>query len=120
MYSNVIKVTGLVLAAVGTLSLANAQSGGEGGRRPRPPSAAEMIKKFDEDGDGKLSKNELQTMINDMKSRRPEGREGFGRGGGINREEMLKKYDADGDGKLSEEERKKMMEDLRSERRRTE
>ncbi len=49
-----------------------------------------MLKKFDKDGDGKLSTEERKAL---MKSRKAE---------------MLKKFDKDGDGKLSAEERKAM------------
>jgi hypothetical protein len=121
MKSKVVQMTGLVIAMAGAVTVASAQGeGGQDGRkRPQPLSAEEMIKKFDKDGDSKLSQSELKSLISEMKSRRPQGREGMnGRGGGgFSREEMLKKYDADGDGKLSAEERTKMMEDLRSKRR---
>ena len=120
MKSNVMKTTGLVLAMAGALSMANAQEAGEKSERRKPPtlSAEEMISKFDKDGDGKLSAEELESLVTEMKSRRPGGGEGMGnRGGGMTREEMLEKYDTDGDGKLSEAERAKMMEEMRSKRR---
>lgn len=116
MKSKVMQVTGLALAMAGALSIANAQDlGGEGGKRPKPLSAAEIIKKFDKDGNGQLSENEVQAFVEEMKSRRPEKGQG-GRGGGFNREEMIEKYDTDGDGRLNAEERKAMMEELRAKR----
>ena len=62
---------------------------GEGGRGRFQPSA-EDIKKYDKDGNGELSREEMRGMMDER------------------RKEMEKKYDADGDGKLSDEERKKM------------
>ena len=64
---------------------------------------AEMLKKFDKNGDGKLNDEEKSTLRVEMQNRRrgkdrkqwtPE-----------QRNEMLKKFDKDGDGKLSQEER---------------
>ena len=64
---------------------------------------AEMLKKFDKNGDGKLNDEEKSTLRVEMQNRRrgkdrkqwtPE-----------QRDEMLKKFDKDGDGKLSQEER---------------
>ncbi len=63
--------------------------GGRNNRGPRRPSE-DMLKKYDKDGDGKLSEDEMKAMR--------EARE----------KEMLEKYDADKDRKLNEEERKKM------------
>ncbi|MBB5353366.1 Ca2+-binding EF-hand superfamily protein [Haloferula luteola] len=76
-------------------SLLHAQEGppeGKGNRGPRnlPP---ELIKKYDTDGDGKLSKEESTAMREEMKAKR---------------EALVKKYDTDGDGKLSPEERTAM------------
>ncbi len=119
MKSNAMQMTGLMLAMAGTLTMANAQeAGGQMGKRQQPLSAAELVSKFDKDGDSKLSAAELESLVNEMKSRRGAGgREGAeGRGGGLSREEMLKKYDADGDGKLNDEERKAMFEALKARR----
>lgn len=55
---------------------------------------AEMIKKFDKDGDGKLSEEEKTAMKSERKEK-----------GKNRRAEMIKKFDKDGDGKLSEEEK---------------
>jgi len=70
--------------------------GGHLGRGMPPPGAMkEMLAKFDKDGDGKLSPEE-------MKAAR-EARQA----------EMLKKYDKDGDGKLSPEELKAGHDEMR-------
>jgi hypothetical protein len=64
----------------------------EKGKRPGPPRGARpvppaVLEKFDKDGDGKLSKEEREAMMEARKA------------------EMLKKFDKDGDGELNEEER---------------
>ncbi len=53
----------------------------------------EMMKKFDKDGDGKLSDEEKAAAKTEMEAKRAE---------------MLKEFDKDGDGKLSDDERKAM------------
>ncbi|MDD2599603.1 MAG: EF-hand domain-containing protein [Kiritimatiellae bacterium] len=69
------------------------------GLRQRPEFAPEarekMLKKFDKDGDGKLSDEERKAMMDERKA-------------------MMEKFDADGDGKLNEEERAKLMEHLKT------
>ena len=60
----------------------------------------ELLKKYDTDGDGKLSDEERKAMQEDFRRQAEE--------------EQLAKYDTDGDGKLSDEERKVMEEDRRS------
>ncbi len=57
-----------------------------------------MIKRFDKNGDGKLSddeKAEAQKILKGKKGERPSGKLA----------EAMKKFDADGDGKLSDEEK---------------
>ncbi|MCP5544073.1 MAG: EF-hand domain-containing protein [Akkermansiaceae bacterium] len=87
-------------AMIGATSFAAAQDKPKAPDRPQrqgmrlPP---EILKKFDKDGDGKLSPEEAKAA-----------RE-------AHQKEMLEKYDADEDGKLSAEERKKMAEDRRAE-----
>ena len=86
------KTTISTIAVVLATSLFSQAEPEEGkGKRPAPP--AEMIAKFDKDGDGKLSAEERKALM--------EGRKA----------EMLKKFDKDGDGKLSTEERKALMEE---------
>ena len=67
------------------------------GKPPHRPVPPEVLKKFDKDGDGKLSETERAAM----KAEREK--------------EMLAKYDADKDGKLSDEERAKAKEDRHKE-----
>lgn len=55
-------------------------------RGPRPPMPPSVIKAFDKDGDGKLSKEEMPALHQSLK-------------------EAKQKYDKDGDGKLNAEER---------------
>ncbi len=69
-------------------------AGGRGGFQPSP----EVLKKYDKDGDGKLSDEERRAYMEALNK------------------ENLEKYDADKDGKLSTEERAKMMEDFRAAR----
>ncbi len=91
------KTTKLITLAamIGTCSFAAAQGQPNRPDRPIPP---EMLKKYDKDGDGKLSDEERKTMRDEMKATREA--------------EMLKKYDKDGDGKLSDEEKATMQADL--------
>jgi Ca2+-binding EF-hand superfamily protein len=63
--------------------------GGPGAQRPLP---AEMLKKFDKDGDGKLSDDERKAMREEMAAAREKA--------------MLEQLDTDKDGKVSDEERK--------------
>jgi Ca2+-binding EF-hand superfamily protein len=97
----------------------------------------EREKKFDKDGDGKLSDEERKAMMEANKARmeefrktreKPFDKDGDGKlndeerkammeamqkrrpNAGPQFQEMLKKFDKDGDGKLNEEERKAMRE----------
>ncbi len=82
---------------IGTCMIVSAQDSTTTPQRPnRPhgPPSAEMIKKFDKDGDGKLSDEERKAMQEAGKAKREE-----------HQKAMLAKYDKDGDGKLSDEER---------------
>ena len=79
----------LALAVLlGTCGFAAAQ---EKPKRSDRPIAQEMLKKFDKDGDGKLSDEEKKARRETMVAKR---------------KELLEKYDADKDGKLSPEEMK--------------
>ena len=75
---------------------------------------AEMLKKFDTDGDGKLSDTEKTTLRAEMQNRRG-GRERK-QWTPEQRDEMLKKFDTDRDGKLSQEERDTAREAMRASR----
>jgi Ca2+-binding EF-hand superfamily protein len=88
----------------------------EGGKKGGPPegrpSREEVMKKFDKDGDGKLSEDEKAELRKAMANRgdRPGGRRPP--------PELMKKFDKDGDGKLSEDEKaelRKAMEARRKE-----
>ena len=75
----------------------------------------EMVKKFDKDGDGKLSDEEKAAAKTEMEAKRAEMHKEFDKDGDgkLSDEErkamheayMLKKFDKDGDGKLSDEEK---------------
>lgn len=77
----------------------------KGAHRGGGPGHAEMIKKFDKDGDGKLSEDERKEMKAAMQKHRA-----------ATKAKMLERFDADNDGKLSEEERKTARETLKAER----
>lgn len=106
MKRNVLLIGGTMIALLGAVAMANAAPGegrpdGKKGRRIGEEKRAEMLKKFDKDGDGKLSEEERQAMREEMQKRGGER---------PSREEMLKKFDKDGDGELNEEERQAMRE----------
>ena len=67
---------------------------------------AEILKRFDKDGDGKLNDTERAAAkkAHEEKGGRP-GQAGGDAGDGKLREEIIKKFDKDGDGKLNEQER---------------
>lgn len=117
---------------LGTCLIAGAEgrpdrAGGSGGPvrpdnrvRPMDPSP-EMLKKFDADGDGKLSEAERAKMRETIEQQHKEKLKQFDTDGDgqlseaerakmreAYQGEWLKKFDADGDGKLSEEERRAM------------
>ncbi len=69
--------------------------GDEEGLRPPPPSAADMLKQFDADGDNKLDETELQEAIGAR--HQPPAPEDIA-------VQWVEEYDADGNGSLSPEE----------------
>ncbi len=80
---------------------------GEPGPGGEPPRAdlfvRELLKRFDQDGDGKLDAAELTEM---MKARAAAGSQGMNGGpGGQFRQQMLKMFDKNGDGRLDDDER---------------
>lgn len=117
MKSQAWKIAGMVAALCG--SVAFAQTGSETnappkmqGPKPNPemkgtkPGPEEMLKRFDADGDGKLSEAELQTM-NDAMTKNRRRSDGPPRQR-PSREEIMQRFDTDGDGVLSETERAAM------------
>lgn len=77
---------------------------------PQPgsrPGREEMIKRFDQDGDGKLSETERQAAREQGRQKWAQKGDRRGPGGpdGKLRERMLKRFDQDGDGKLSDAEK---------------
>jgi hypothetical protein len=72
-------------------------------KTPRP-DRAEMIKRFDQDGDGQLNDAERQTAREAVKQKWA-GRKGPGGPGGMGRERLRQRFDRDGDGRLNERER---------------
>lgn len=80
----------LIIAMLTSLHFAEEGKGDRGERRQRisPERKAELITKFDKDGDGKLNKEELMSAFKARKA------------------EMIAKFDKDGDGSINEEEKK--------------
>lgn len=62
---------------------------------------AELMKKFDKNGDGKLDETEREAAKKEMGEQRGKG----GPGGDARRAEMMKKFDKNGDGKIDGAER---------------
>lgn len=106
------------------------KDGKKTGRGEGRPSREEMIKKFDKDGDGKLSEEEKVELRKNMSERGrklpPLLMKKFDKDGDgelnqeekaearkvmeARRKEMIEEFDKDGDGKLNDEERKAAME----------
>ena len=82
----------------------------------RDPAArkAEILKKFDTDGDGKLSDTEKKTLRAEMQNR--QGGHDRKQWAPEQRNEMLKKFDKDGDGKLSDTEKASLRSEMQSRR----
>ena len=95
-----------ILAAVTLACGLNAMPDREGGKKGGPPdgrpSREEVMKKFDKDGDGKLSESERAELRKAMANRGAPG-------GRRPPPQLMKQFDKDGDGKLNEEERKAAM-----------
>ena len=82
----------------------------------RDPAArkAEILKKFDKDGDGKLSDTEKKTLQAEMQNR--QGGHDRKQWTPEQRNEMLKKFDKDSDGKLSDTEKASLRSEMQSRR----
>jgi len=78
-------------------------------KRPERPEGAadraEMLKRFDKDGDGKLCEKEREAAHEMRQKQMKQMQE--------RRKQMLKEFDKDGDGQLCEKERATMQETLR-------
>ena len=118
----------LALSLCCGLSAEPEKKGKKGGPDGRP-SREQMLKKFDKDGDGKLSEDEKGELRKVMASRGrklpPHLMEKFDKDGDgklnederaearkameARRQEMIEKFDKDGDGKLNPEERRAAM-----------
>jgi hypothetical protein len=106
-------------------------------QRGNPPNREAILKKFDKDGDGKLSeeeKSEARKSFGGVRPLRPpaelikkfdkdgdgklneEERAALREEGQKRRKEMVEKFDKDGDGKLNEEERKAAFAEMRKNR----
>ena len=81
--------------------MAKPEKGGKGGK-PGRPSREEMMKKFDKDGDGKLSEDEKAEIRKTMANRPVPAH-------------ILEKFDKDGDGKLSDDERAEIRKEMMAE-----
>lgn len=80
---------------------ATAESSNQNGARP---NLTAILKRFDKDGDGKLS-NEEKTAALKPRDGLGMGPGGLGPEGRPNFQEMIKRFDKNGDGQLNEEER---------------
>lgn len=92
----------IVLMVVGlTVFTLASQAEGEGDAlaKARDNRRAEILKKFDKNGDGQLDETEKAAAREETKKKREE--------------ERLKKYDKNGDGKLDDAEKEAMREDLK-------
>ena len=109
-------MTRIVLALIaGALLSAPFAANAEPAKKPDAAARKEaMLKKFDKDGDGKLSDEEKAAMKAEMKKRRAEG--GAKGGNAERRAEMMKKFDKDGDGKLNDEEKAAMRAEMQKRR----
>ena len=93
----------LVLIAVaasmvtGLSSISRAADEG-GAKKDKAARHAELLKKYDKNGDGKLDEQERTAMSKDRQA------------------EIMKKYDKNGDGKLDDTERAAMRDDLKKQR----
>lgn len=103
----------LLIAVIVALSVPSLAAAAPEGKPDAAARKAAMLKKFDKDGDGKLSEEEKAAMKAEMQKRRGEGGKGPD---AARRAEMMKKFDKDGDGKLSEEERAAMRAEMQKKR----
>lgn len=103
----------LLVAVIIALSVPSLAAAAPEGKPDAAARKEAMLKKFDKDGDGKLSEEERAAMRAEMQKRRGEGGKGPD---AARRAEMMKKFDKDGDGKLSEEERAALRAEMQKKR----
>lgn len=103
-----------MLACITLISFAATTFAAPSENKDQAERKAEMLKKFDKDGDGKLSDTEKKTLRAEMQSR--QGGKDRRQWTPEQRAEMLKKFDKDGDGKLSDDERNAAREAMKASR----
>ena len=91
-------------ALIGSSLIVSAQDEAKRPQGPHGSPPPEIVKQFDEDGDGKLSESERKAMGEARRAKMEE-----------RRQEMIAKFDKDGDGKLNEDERAQAMESRKAE-----
>ena len=103
-----------MLTCITLISCAATTFAAPSGNNEQAARKADMLKKFDKDGDGKLSDAEKTTLRTDMQKRRG-GRDRSQRTP-EQRAETLKKFDKDGNGELSVDERNAAREAMKASR----
>tara|TARA_B100001029_G_C15001533_1_gene418385 strand:- start:115 stop:639 length:525 start_codon:yes stop_codon:yes gene_type:complete len=98
-----------VTLACGLSGMPEREGGKKGGPPEGRPSREEVMKKFDKDGDGKLSESERAELRKAMANR-------GGPGGRRPPPQLMKQFDKDGDGKLSESERAELRKTMEARR----
>jgi Ca2+-binding EF-hand superfamily protein len=104
------------LLAAATLFIAlggglNAQAATDARPGARKGRAAELLQRFDTNGDGRIDEDERATARETMRSEgrnRPQGRRGGPGNPAEMRAQMLERFDADKDGQLNDEEREEV------------
>jgi len=91
----------LIIALAGLTALTATASAEEDAQRPQAPNRAEIIAKFDADGDGILNETERQAAREAMAKRAEE--------------EKLRRFDTNGDGILDDAERRAAREAMANE-----
>lgn len=91
----------LGLALFASAAALRAEGSDKPEKKAEKPVPAEVMKKYDKDGDGKLSPEEKAAWKADREAEK---------------QAMLEKYDKDGDGKLNEEEKAAMKADRSKEK----
>ena len=101
----------MVLSILGLLAGLPAVASAQDGAKKKQGKKEALLRKFDKDGDGKLSEQE-RAAAKELKAKR-RGEEG--RGGKL-RGKILRRFDSDGDKRLNESEREDLRKFLESPR----